>query len=222
MRILREFSRAALLLSALVAVPIGAQEGDSATTRAVVTTEPQGLTGFVIGGATGLTMAGRDMGNRGMGGLRLGWRFGLPGGIAPRVRFGPEVSFAITDVGGLDTTSADSYAFSQLGAGAQVSVRILHRLRVYGSGRIGKYTTELIDVDDRLWNYSGTGSSIGGGVEVPITPVGRGLDLGLTYARGRFTRGERLRNDRDTDVRFRAWAFHAGWGGPVTIGLPWQ
>lgn len=181
----------------------------------------RGLTGFVVGGATQLSLGGGPAKGRGLGGLRLGWRFALPRNAAPWLRFGPEVAFAVTDVGGMDSTS-DAFSLGHLDGGLQASARLRPRLRLYGVGRYGKRAIELIDADQQVWNYAGGGYAAGGGIEIPLRPSGRGLDVGVNYLSGRFTRADRLKVYRDIDVAYQAWVFHLGWGGPVTIGLPWQ
>lgn len=205
----------------LAAAPTGAQEvvAEPESLRPPMV-EPTGLVGHVTFGGTRLVVDDAPLGTRVLGGLRLGWRSPIWKGVAPRLRVGVEGSLEVTDIGGVDSTS-DPYAFGVLDAGALVSFRVLRNLRVYGNGRFGKRAIERVDSDRQVWNWAGTGWSVGGGVELPLLGSGRGLDVGVHRLQGRFTRADRLKVYRDIDARYRAWTFHVGWGGPVDIGLPW-
>lgn len=115
--------------------------------------------------------------------LQMGYRLCRGAGCVT-----PHVALTVTSFGGLDERLAPpgAYTFADLEWGAFVSVRAARRLRPYallrrtiGSGR----TSEVVE-GGRLLNYTGAGWTAGGGVEVPLTRGGRGLDVGLAYSSG--------------------------------------
>lgn len=156
-------------------------------------------------------------------GVRVGtrWRVPFAPALRQRVRWGVELAYGATDLRGMDE-QRDAFAFSHLDAGLLASFRGVPGFpRLYVFGRGGNRTAERIDAGS-VWNYAGTGHALGAGIEVPLTPRGRGLDVGVQRLAGDFTSAERLRVKRTIDVGYRAWMLYAGWSGPLTIGLPWQ
>jgi hypothetical protein len=154
-------------------------------------------------------------------GIRVGTRFPVPGMRALSwLRYGVELAYGATDLFGMDERR-DPFAFSHLDVGVQASVHPPSLPRVYAFARWGKRTAERLDAG-LLWNYAGGGAAVGSGVEIPITPQGRGLDVGIHRLTGTFTTAERLSTTRDVDLGYRAWMLYLGWSGPLTIALPWQ
>jgi hypothetical protein len=120
----------------------------------------------------------------------------------------------------MDSTTA-SFAFAHVDAGGIVTFRIARYLRLYGFGRYGGQRAEHLD-NHEIWNYAGSGWATGVGIEVPLTPHGYGIDLGVQLPNGTFTDEERLKVIRGIRIPYRARMFYLGWGGPFTIDLFWR
>jgi hypothetical protein len=146
--------------------------------------------------------------------------------LAP-LRLTPHLSLFATDVRGMDV-DRDKYAYAVVDKGLRVSYALpgTRELRPYFDVMSGKRTAERrapAPLVRRVWNYTGGGSALGIGLEIPVARSGRGLDVGVTWIRGRFTQYEFLKADSAADVRHRAVAVHVGWSGPFSgISLPWQ
>jgi hypothetical protein len=128
-----------------------------------------------------------------------------------------------TDVRGMDP-ERDDYAFSNVDFTARASYPSVGEKRLYVEARRGTRTAELLAPNrTETWNYSGSGVTLGWGIEIPITPSGRGLEIGVTYGKGRFTKYEFLELEYPADLAYRATVVHVGWSGPFSgASLPWQ
>ena len=186
------------------------------------TLNPTGMVGGVFFAPMTLSRGGASVGERGGGGIRIGFRARLPDFVPDAVRLGLDASVTITDFLGLNT-SEETYAFSSADIGPTLSVHVARRVRVYAFGRTGKHTAEFVD-DGAVWNYAaGLGTSTGLGVELPITPEGRGLDVSVQWLHGRFGSRERLGViEPSASLRYSAWRGTIGWSGPMTISAPWR
>jgi hypothetical protein len=163
-----------------------------------------------------------DQLRRNGGGIRIGFRARLPERLAPdAVRLGLDGSVTVTNIRGM--RDQDPFAFASVDVGPTLSVRLLRRLRTYAFARAGKQTAELRENGD-VWNYAaGWATSMGGGLELPITREGRGVDVAVQWLRGTF--GSRERRgvvQPDVSMSYHAWRLAAGWSGPITISLPWR
>ena len=186
------------------------------------TLNPTGMVGAVFFAPMTLSRAGTSAGERGGGGLRIGFRARLPAFVPNTMRLGLDGAIAITDFGGVNTTK-ETYAFSSADVGPTLSVRVARRVRTYAFMRTGKHTAEFVE-DGVVWNYAaGLGTATGLGVELPITPEGRGLDVSVQWLRGRFGSRERLGViEPSATLRYDAWRATIGWSGPMTISAPWR
>jgi hypothetical protein len=150
--------------------------------------------------------------------LDFGYRIRMPWGI----RVTPKVLLLATHLRGMDV-NRDAFAYSTLDVGVRAT---------YARGRVRPYveprralvrTAELPESRSDVLNYRGGGTAWAFGVEVPLAPSGRGLDLSVAIARGRFTEAERAAVQQPVSLRNRAVSVHVGWSGPFTgISLPWQ
>jgi len=211
---IRACMRLALMLLVLAPVSIRAQLPRD-------TLNPTGLVGGIFFAPMTLSRAGGIDGDRGGGGIRIGFRARLPVFVPDAMRLGVDGSLAITDFRGINTAT-EPYAFSSVDVGPTLSWRAACRLRVYAFGRMGKHTAEFVD-DGAVWNYTARGSAAGLGIELPITPEGRGLDLSVQRLQGRFGSRERLGElQTNVSVRYHAWRGAIGWSGPITISAPWR
>lgn len=144
--------------------------------------------------------------------------------LAP-LRLTGGVTLVATDLRGMDPVR-DRYAYANvdLALRASYTVQWGRELRPYVEMRRGTRTAELVSpTGSETWNYSGPGTAIGAGLELPITPTGRGLDLGIVSSRGRFSQYEYLGDPTGVDLPHRALIVHLGWSGPFSgISLPWQ
>jgi hypothetical protein len=186
------------------------------------TLNPTGMVGSVFFAPMTLSRAGERAGERGGGGIRIGFRARLPVFVPDALRLGLDGSLTVTDFRGMNTAT-EPYAFSSVDAGPTLSWRAARRLRVYAFGRMGKHTAEFED-DGAVWNYAaGWGTAAGLGIEIPITPEGRGLDLSVQWLQGRFGSRERLGElQPNVSVHYDAWRGAIGWSGPITISAPWR
>ena len=185
------------------------------------TLNPTGMVGGIFFAPMSLSRADGGGGERGGGGIRIGFRARLPAFVPDAVRLGLDAALAITDFRGVNSAT-EPYAFSSFDVGPTLSVRAARRLRAYAFGRMGKHTAEFVD-DGAVWNYAARGSAVGLGVELPITPEGRGLDLSLQRLQGRFGSRERLGElQPNVSLRYHAWRGAIGWSGPITISAPWR
>ena len=149
-----------------------------------------------------------------------GYRFALWGPLRP-VRLTPKLSLLATHVGGMNPSKdSDAYASVDLALRATLAK---WRIRPYVEPRKATQTAELLDRRSRILNYKGSGTAWSVGIEIPISPSGRGFELGVTVENGRFTEFEYQKAITPADVSHKAVAFHVGWSGPFTgISLPWR
>jgi len=190
------------------------------------TLNPTGMVGGVFWAPMRLVGPSVDKQSRlNGGGIRIGFRARLPGGRATEaLRLGIDGSVTVTNIRGM--REKDPYAFSSVDVGPTLSVHVLPKLRTYAFARVGKQTAELRENGD-VWNYvagwSGWPTSMGGGVEVPVTREGRGPDVAVQWLRGTFDSRERLAEPGTSpNLRYHAWRLTVGWSGPITISLPWR
>jgi hypothetical protein len=225
--------RKQLLLASLfplLATAGAAQEGAA--------TKERNHYGLSAGAAAASTWVGFDGGGetqRGAGRLDLGYRFPhacvswLPLLCWQRIdalrplRLTAGLTFVATDVRGMNPAN-DRYAYSNVDFGLRASYPVIGPMRVFVEARQGKKTAELVAPDSaNVWNYYGNAVTTGAGVEIPITPRGRGLEVGVSRARGRFDTYEYLEDLFPADRAHSAWMVHVGWSGPFTgVSLPWQ
>jgi hypothetical protein len=125
----------------------------------------------------------------------------------------PHLAFAPTDFRGMNA-QRDSYAFADLALGLEASYRARRHLRPYVFYRWASPTAEHVDAG-QIWNYSGHGRGVGGGIEFPILIGGSGFDVGFRAGSGRFKDAERLKAHRAIDVPYRAGIWHVGWSGSL-------
>lgn len=150
----------------------------------------------------------------------------------------PALAFGITDVRGM-SRDEDPYAFSRLDAGVQVGARLHRRARPYVAWWFKNKRTAQIERDtltygepgparDNDWPIDFVDPSGGDawtvGVEIPITPRGRGFDLSFTTLRGTFTENEfRRKVIPAMRLGYRGWTASLGYSGPFTgAGLFWK
>lgn len=132
------------------------------------------------------------------------------------------LAFLATDLRGMDP-ERDQYAYANLDVGLRFSYALGNEWRPWVTVRTGTRTTEQLGGPNEIWNRVGSGTALGGGIEIPVTATGRGLDLGVTMMTGRFTEYEFLKTVTHSELKHRAFAIHVGWSGPFTgISLPWQ
>lgn len=185
--------------------------------------EPTGMVGSAFAATTWLSLPQASTKQRGGGGLRIGFRARTsrsPGWN--RIRWGLDGSVIVTDLEGMNPEK-DPFAFSSADVGPALSVRVAGHLRTYAHLRFGKQTMELAE-NDQIWNYAAGGAAnLGLGLELPLTPEGRGVDVAIHYLRGEFGSRERLGIlETGTRVRYHAWRVALGWSGPMTISAPWR
>jgi len=163
---------------------------------------------------------------------RLGGNGFLPKTLR-RIRLTPHFALTASHLRGIDP-AVDSVAFSEFSLfGLRVTYEAVKRLHVFGIMRYGKRSAEVprrvgaaLDTDN-VWGSAGT---YGGGIHIPLTKSGRGLEIAALTSRGDFKWREvvdRVRNDHLEDVPvqipFRAMWIQIGWSGPFTgASLPWQ
>ena len=138
------------------------------------------------------------------------------------LRVTAHIAFLATDLRGMDP-ERDEFAFAHLDLGLRFSYALKNDMRPYLTVRSGTRTAEQLGAPNEVWNRVGSGTALGAGVEIPFTPTGRGLDVGVTTLRGRFTEYEFLKTVTPSELKHRAIVVHVGWTGPFTgISLPWQ
>lgn len=138
------------------------------------------------------------------------------------LRVTAHLAFLATDLRGMDP-ERDRYAYALLNVGLRMSYALGNDLRPWVLLRTGSHTAETVGAPNEVWNRVGTGTALGVGIEIPLTPTGRGLDVGITRSNGRFTEYEFMKTVTPWETKFRAMVFHVGWTGPFTgISLPWQ
>lgn len=154
--------------------------------------------------------------------LEIGWRFD------PEWLRGVDVTqklgLGVTGLRGIDPQE-DTLGYSSVGFATRAVATRHHRLRPYLEGRWPEWhTAEIAGPSDTVSNYLGRGWSVSVGIEVPITPQGRGLDISLVWSRGRFTSLDTDPDDApERDVRHTSVALLVGWFGRFTgISLPWR
>jgi hypothetical protein len=145
-----------------------------------------------------------------------------------RLQVTPHVAIAATHLRGLNPAT-DRYAFSYVDKfGLKAAYPVRPRFRLTAILRTGARAAELSENNDVV-NYWGAGSTIGGGLEIPLTGEGRGVELAVVRTTGRFDQRE-IRNAvlgekeiQPADLPFRAVAIQIGWSGPFTgITPPWR
>jgi hypothetical protein len=198
-----------LVLALLYAVPVSTQ-GKPPPVEHSGFSGSLGLapTRFSIGG-------GEEMGRVGVG-ATLGVRL-RPFSRLPRLRFTPHVAFSATHFAGIGED--DATAFSSLDAGLRVSYRAGRHLRPFVAVRTGNRFAERME-SGALINYSGSGRGWGAGIEIPVTPLGRGPELALYRLSGRFDTTEAMRREAPVDVEYEAWSVSLSWSGPFTGSTP--
>jgi hypothetical protein len=186
------------------------------------TLNPVGMVGSAFIAPTWLSVPGIATNRRGGGGLRIGFRARTSRSRGwNRIRYGLDGSVIVTDLEGM--SDDDPFAFASADVGPTLSLRVFRRVRSYATWRVGKQTMELRE-NGQVWNYAaGFASNVGLGVELPITPEGRGFDVGVQWLRGRFgSRDMPGLLETGTSVEYHAWRFNLGWSGPMTISAPWR
>jgi hypothetical protein len=143
-----------------------------------------------------------------------------------RLTLTPGLAYGITDVRGLDV-EREPYAFSRLDFGAQLAYTIpATRLRPYVSiWTKPQRTSELPGPQGSVQNYQDKGGvrAYSYGLEIPLTPEGRGLDISVTPIKGVFTEREPLAIPPGGEIPYRGHIISIGWSGPFTgAGLPWR
>jgi hypothetical protein len=215
---------------ALAVVSVGAAQAPAqALPRAT------GAMGAVEAGWSSLSVSGSKAAPLTLWGLRFGLRAPV-GPPCAEFRVGPEFALRSTGLGGKDLDHrSDEYGFATLSLGAYASVRIAGSIRMFVIPRYDLARAEHFDRADsaglplassgtgRVWNYSGRGTSIVGGVEIPFTKAGRGLVVSVASSHGHFTSAELLKETQPLPrLRYRNEAFSVGWGGPFTVDWPWR
>ena len=187
---------------------------------------PTGMVGSVFWAPMRLVAPNVDKETRrNGGGIRIGFRARLPGGQATEaLRLGLDGSVTVTNIRGM--RDEDPYAFSSVDVGPTLSVRVMPKLRTYAFARIGTQTAEFRENDD-VWNYvagwCGWPTSVGVGLERPITHEGRGVDVAVQWLRGKFDSRELLGEPgTKPNLHYHAWRLTVGWSGPINISLPWR
>lgn len=180
----------------------------------------KGLHAGVSFGVIGVTFGDEDRVNHFAWRVEGGYRFPLWGPLQA-IRLTPKVSLLATHVGGMDP-SKDTYAF----ASVDLAVRATFakgRIRPYIDARKASQAAERLDDQFHILNYKGSGTAWSGGVEIPISPSGRGVELGVTVANGRFTEFEHQKLPGEADLSHKSITWHVGWSGSFTgISLPWR
>ncbi len=145
-----------------------------------------------------------------------------------RFTVAPHASLGATHLQGINPQAGES-AFSSFEVlGVRAGLPITRRIVPYVLYRRGTHSSEQFENGDVV-NLWGPGSTRGAGIEVPLTPLGRGFSIAWTEQRGRFDSVE----TRDvvqqrkvisrTSRPFRATAWQIGWSGPFTgVTWPWQ
>lgn len=143
-----------------------------------------------------------------------------------RLTVTPGLVYGITDLRGVDPPD-EPYAFSRLDFGAQVAYTIPRaRLRPYVSlWPAARRTTEVATAGSTIQNYRDTSGDPATtfGLEIPITPEGRGIDINFTAFRGSFTEREPSDIPAGSQLKYKGRVISIGWSGPFTgAGLPWR
>lgn len=134
----------------------------------------------------------------------------------------PKAGLISTHLRGMDPIG-DSFAYANVDVALRVTALPRWRIRPYAEVRRGTHTAERLDANADVLNYSGTGTAFGAGLEIPLTPQGRGLEIGFNMARGRYDDIELRRTHTPADLRSRSVSLFVGWSGRFTgISLPWQ
>lgn len=147
----------------------------------------------------------------------------------------PGITLNFTDVRGM-TRGKDPFAFSRLDFGVQVAWEVgsvrLYAMPLFMNGRTTEIERDTVTrgepVDSsRIWplNYIDENGKFTGafGLEIPITPQGRGLDISVTPAvRGNFEKYEFRSIMTPTKLGYKGWVVTVAWSGPFRGGLPWQ
>jgi hypothetical protein len=138
------------------------------------------------------------------------------------LRVTAHIAFLATDLRGMDPES-DRYAYAHLNFGLRFTYALANEMRPYLTLRTGSHTAETVGAPNEVWNRVGSGTAFGLGLEIPLTPTGRGLDIGFTHSKGNFAEYEFMKTVTPWETKFRAVVFFIGWTGPFTgISLPWQ
>lgn len=198
--------------------PAGAQTPAPAAAAAST-----GLDAGAALGGVGVSFGDEDSSSHFTYRLDIGYRFRIGRGRLERLRLTPKLSLTATHLRGMDPAK-DEFAYSSLDLGVRATYASRRRFRPYVEPRRGiTQTAERLDGASRILNYRGTGTAWAFGVEIPLAPSGRGVDIGMTFTRGRYTETEYQEILKPADLRHRAYSLHIGWSGPFTgISLPWQ
>jgi hypothetical protein len=241
---LRCCAAAGILISALSASGVRAQDPTSAADTAIRNRSwLQRLDATLVAGLfvrpVSLTLEGIDRdratGLHGEFGLRTtpvapvcGRRTGSICRVLSRITATPHISLGATHLGGIDARAGES-AFSTFELlGVRVGYPVTRRIMPYAIYRRGKHSSEQFENGDVV-NLWGSGSTVGGGIEFPITSLRRGLSIAWTQQRGRFDTIETRDAVQNVKVigaanrSFRATSWQIGWSGPFTgVTWPWQ
>jgi hypothetical protein len=145
---------------------------------------------------------------------------------ASRVQITPNFQLGATHLRGI-TDEPGKGSFATAEAGARLGVLVHSKVVPFVTGAFGTHSTE--QYEGQVANLWGRGASVGVGVALPWTRLGRGLELALVQHRGDFTKREILNAARTekaiTDINrsFSGWSLAVGWSGPFTgVTWPWQ
>lgn len=125
------------------------------------------------------------------------------------IRIMPHLAYGITGIRGIDN-QPEEFGFSHLDKGLILSIRPWQAVRPYILWRTGTRTMERVE-DGQIWNYSGGGHTIGGGVHFPLTRHSSGIDVGVASLQGRFKDAEMLKEHKAVDAEYRVRMIFVGW-----------
>ena len=201
-----------LRITAVVISLIGALPSD-----AQVIAEHVGFVGaFQPAGMTSVSLSSGASQSSYLWGVRVGHRWAA----TSTVRLGLEIGLQSTNLRGMDA-ERDTYAFFLGDVGLEATARVHQRLRLLTHLRSGIRSAEYLEGSD-VWNYTGSGRTVGVGFEVPLRPSGRGLIVEANHVQGTFTEKERLGWKGVINKTVRAYTLSIGWGGPMHISPFWE
>ncbi len=213
-------TRLGLLMALLCYAPVAHAQQPAAITEESLTEPVNGLHAGVSFGAIGVSFGEAERVSHFAWRVEGGYRFALWGPFRS-IRLTPKVSLLATHVGGMNR-SQDTYAYASVDVAVRATLA-KWRIRPYIDARKASQAAELLDDQSRILNYKGSGTAWSGGVEIPISPSGRGVELGVTIANGRFTEFEHQKLPGAADLSHKSVAVHVGWSGSFTgISLPWR
>jgi hypothetical protein len=240
----RRSGRRTLLLLLTCAAAASAQSVPTSTAAAAAPRSwQQRLDATIVAGAfvrpVSLSLDGVDRKNAtglyGEFGVRVapiavlcGARPGASCKVLARITLAPHASLGATHLRGIEARTGES-AFSTFELlGVRAAYPITRRIVPYVVYRRGKHASEQFESGDVV-NLWGPGTTRGVGLELPFTPLGRGLSIAFTQQRGRFESIETrdvVRNKKvisNTARDYRATSWQIGWSGPFTgVTWPWQ